>query len=111
MAIIKKQFLVSWQNIPSGINSFDKMNLTFDNTVWVSSQADPVGVKISGSAEFVASIDDKVLVDSLLGKSKAELGNIINNSTIIESATASVRPVWRSSFPDNASKIKIMVNN
>ena len=110
-ALIEKNYLKDWGDLPAEISDFSNMSMTFDDQNWRPSKSSVIGVKISGSAEMMADIDGSSIAESLAGKDKSELMNIINQSKSIESAKASVRPVWKQSFPSNASKIKVEIDS
>ncbi len=109
-AFIKKEALKSWDTLPAQISSFDQISLAFDSPDWRPLKSDLVSVKISGTAPFTSLVDKAIIRERLVGKSKSELLNIINDSKAILSAKASVRPIWKGSFPSDANKIHITVN-
>ncbi len=69
-----------------------------------------INFNLSGTAKFVWKIDEKELTQNLLGKSKKDFTGILSKYENIESASLKVNPPWRSSIPDKAEDLKIIVN-
>jgi hypothetical protein len=65
-------------------------------------------VTFSGNTKVVWSYDAKDIVNMMLGKDKSVVKSIMEKykSSIVKMETKT-RPSWKSSFPDNAKKIKV----
>ena len=86
-----------------------KITLT-DKTQALFTDAMEISFNLSGSVKVVWKVDaDKVLAD-ILGKNKSDFNDILRGYTNIESANLSIKPVWKSSFPDKSNNIKVIVN-
>jgi len=68
---------------------------------------DEISFTVSGTATLVWKTDEVSLKSDLVGKSKGDMPSILNNYPTVESASATIRPFWLSSFPDQASLIEI----
>ncbi len=66
-----------------------------------------VDFKVTGTGHLVWQTDEVALKSDLAGRAKSDLPQLLNNYPTIESATASVRPFWKSTFPTEASKITV----
>ena len=72
--------------------------------------ATSVNLTISGSATATWQVDTTALKSDLAGKSKSDLASILANYPGIQSASAIIRPFWKSSFPTDPTQITIKVN-
>ncbi|MEK7194430.1 MAG: hypothetical protein AAB660_01965 [Patescibacteria group bacterium] len=68
-----------------------------------------VKISLSGSAQLLAVTNELALSADLAGTNKSEINNVLNKYSSIKEASVVVRPFWKSSFPNDASKIKIEV--
>lgn len=73
-------------------------------------QADSVTFMITGSTTVEWVTDEKSLAGDLAGKAKSDLDTVLKAYPSIQSASAVVRPFWKSSFPNDPAKIKIVKN-
>jgi len=67
-----------------------------------------VNVLISGTAHIVWPIEDEAVAKSLAGQRRADFQTILSNYDNIDKAEVSIKPFWKTSFPGNKSKIKII---
>lgn len=104
---IAKQFLPAWQNIPVEIRSFDDMIVSFEPGI--NLRADTIPFKLSGTAFIFAAINSVEVTDGLKGMPKNDLNTIMANFEGVLSAKATVRPLWKNNFPDDPSKIHIVI--
>jgi hypothetical protein len=72
-------------------------------------QVQPFAFTLTGSVEVVGVIDKNKLLQDVLGIQRSDLAKVLSNYPTIEKATGKVKPFWKSSFPTDASKIKIEV--
>lgn len=66
-----------------------------------------INFKVTGNATAVWRTDEIALRADLSGRHKNDVPTILNNYPTIASATARVRPFWKSSLPSESSKISI----
>ncbi|PIR38374.1 MAG: hypothetical protein COV34_02080 [Candidatus Zambryskibacteria bacterium CG10_big_fil_rev_8_21_14_0_10_42_12] len=64
---------------------------------------------IAGPVKFVAVLDEGKIRSALGGKQKSDLANTLAGIPAIASAEASISPFWISSFPEDGSKINIVI--
>lgn len=66
-----------------------------------------INLSVSGEAMAVWRIDELALKKDLSGRHKREIQGILNNYPAIVSATVTVKPFWRNTFPQEETNIKI----
>ncbi|MES2214113.1 MAG: hypothetical protein V4465_01855 [Patescibacteria group bacterium] len=71
-------------------------------------KAETVSFEVTGSAKAVSIISEDDLRNALAGKSKSGVNEVLGAYPGILSAVASVRPFWKTSFPSDPSKIKVV---
>ena len=65
--------------------------------------------KFVGSVQIVWSYDTEGILASIVGQDKSIVGSIIkDNKNSLTEIEATIRPLWRNTFPEKASKIKIV---
>jgi hypothetical protein len=69
--------------------------------------ADKISFSVSGNAVVVWRTDEVALTRDLVGKHKRDIPTILNNYPNVTSATVTIRPFWKSSFPADSSRISI----
>lgn len=69
-----------------------------------------ISFTLSGNVSIVWKIDQEKFISDLLSKQKSDFNQILSKYPSIDSAELVMRPFWKSSFPDKASKIEIIVN-
>ena len=87
-------------------------SLHFAATVSSSSpvwQVKPFAFTLTGSVDVVGAIDTNKLSQDVLGLPRSDLNKVLSNYPTIDKATATVKPFWRSSFPKDASEIKVEI--
>lgn len=96
---------------PFSITNMSSLDFKFDDTVdnVVLSDLEKIRFHIAGKANFVGQIDAKKIVRALAGKSKKDFNEIIKNQINIASANAVVRPMWKTVFPSDPSKITVKI--
>ena len=96
------------ENEMVGLDSFDGLQVAFagqvSNDLLSLSQ---ISFKVSGSGKLLWQTDEVALKSDLAGKGKDEVTVILKNYPAISSATTTLRPFWRSSFPKDVEKISI----
>lgn len=93
---------------PVEITSFDNLQVSFvGGSPADLLNASKIDFKVTGQALLVWKTDEVALKSDLAGRKKSELAQILKNYPTVENATASVRPFWKSAFPEDASTIAI----
>jgi hypothetical protein len=65
--------------------------------------------KFVGPAQVVWFFDANEILSSIVGQDKTVIDSVIkNNSNFLTEIVATIRPMWRNTFPDNDKKIKII---
>ncbi|MBX4189449.1 hypothetical protein KW785_02535 [Candidatus Parcubacteria bacterium] len=95
---------------PVEITDFSKIEVASSGSKSDLLGATSITFQINGSATLLWTTNEASLASDLSGKKKAELSNILKNYPSILSASATVRPFWKSSFPNDPKKIKIQAN-
>lgn len=62
---------------------------------------------VSGQATVVWRTDETALKTDLLGRPEKEFNSVLNNYPTISDAKATIRPVWKSSFPSDSENFMI----
>ena len=90
------------------IVDIDLLNLAFIGIVpEVLLTSSDIKFCVTGESIALWRTDEVALKADLIGKRKKDIPSILNNYPTITSATATVSPFWKSSFPDDATKIKV----
>ncbi|MBX4199236.1 baseplate J/gp47 family protein [Candidatus Parcubacteria bacterium] len=71
------------------------------------SKVTAIRFQLDGSATLRFVTDEEALKSDLIGKDEKNIPDIIKSYPSIEKASSIVRPFWKSSFPNDVSKIKI----
>lgn len=86
----------------------DALNLAFIGIVpedlLTSSE---IKFSVTGETTVLWRTDEVALKTDLIGKHKRDIPSILNNYPAITSATATIRPFWKTSFPDDATRIEV----
>jgi hypothetical protein len=92
-------------------DNLESLTLSIENPTPVDSFLDnPVlSLRLSGTLTTGQSFDEEALRRALSGKSKTQLQEILRTYPEIVEAEATVRPMWSSTFPENAEKIIINI--
>lgn len=74
-------------------------------------KADQINFQVAGTATAVSLTDEESLKKDLAGQNKSDLSSILKSSYPgVLSASAVIRPFWKSVFPTDSAKIKIVEN-
>ncbi len=109
--LIKKEYLSTdndWKDLESYAGDFSLISIK--NKIDKSSIGDPIDLEIEGKIVLFAKIDQELLAEKLLGVSRKDVDQIIKGFSGIDSVVASIRPTWKTSFPQNPSKIKVLIS-
>lgn len=103
--------LTDYKNNPLLLSNMPALSFTFldkvDNVVL--SDLTQVKFHIVGDPAFVGKIDEEKIRTELAGKDKKDFGSIIVNEVNVGKADATIRPMWKTQFPIDASKISVKV--
>lgn len=103
---LKKTVLADGESVD--IVTFDSLEFTFANPIPANlSNSEEIKFSVTGDASFVWRTDEVALKADLIGKSKKDIVSILNNYPTVLSATATIRPFWKKTFPDNSTEISI----
>jgi hypothetical protein len=90
------------------IRDIESLNFSFASTTSGDLLSlDEINFLVSGEVTAVWHIDEVSLKTDLIGKHKREISSVLNNYPAIVSATSTIRPFWRSSFPEDGARISI----
>ncbi|MEK7461729.1 MAG: hypothetical protein AAB586_01525 [Patescibacteria group bacterium] len=90
------------------IVELDSLGFAFiNNTATDSIPSDEIRFSVQGEAIAIWRVDEVALKSDLIGKSKRDLPSILNNYPTIIKATATIRPFWNSSFPEDGANISL----
>ncbi|MBI5004696.1 MAG: hypothetical protein HZC04_00710 [Candidatus Lloydbacteria bacterium] len=73
------------------------------------SDAQSISFGLSGPARIVWSIDGDSLKEKLAGTPKSDFQKIMGSFLNIERAGVSIKPFWKTNFPENSQKIKVEI--
>jgi hypothetical protein len=95
---------------PVNVPDLDNLDLTFvGQTAKDLLKADQLNFQVDGTATAVYLTDENTLKNDLVDKNKSDLDSILKQSFPgILDASVVIRPFWKSTFPSDASKIKII---
>lgn len=90
------------------IDTLDSLNLAFASSSPTDlATLNEIKFSVTGLAKAIWHTDEVALKADLAGKNKKDIPLILKNYPTITSATATIRPFWKSSFPANGSKITV----
>ena len=93
---------------PIEISDYSALNITFASTAPSDLlDSNDITFRITGMGQAVWITDEVALRADLAGHNKKDVPGVLNNYPTIASANVTVRPFWKSSIPDDPSKIKI----
>lgn len=70
---------------------------------------DAIDFSLSGNATFVWQVDMDALLSDLASRNVAAFESIVGGYPGVEQAEADIRPFWQSSFPNDPSKIEVVL--
>lgn len=103
--------LPNYQGNPVTISNMSAIGFTFLDPVDKIVLGDLAQIRfhVVGDLIFVGKIDNEKIRTDLVGKDKKDFGKIIITEQNISKAEATVRPMWRASFPLDRTKITVDV--
>jgi hypothetical protein len=116
--LFRKSDLASFlaQNTSS---SYDKAPVRLDDPKKLTFSYDPpltedittkesLTFKLSGPIKIIWQVDQEKLKKELIGVSKSDVPLLFSKYSSIENAETVVRPIWKTSFPEDTAKITII---
>ena len=64
---------------------------------------------VSGNATIVWNVDSAALAAALAGREQSDFQNVVKGFAGIQEARATIQPFWKSSFPTDPDKIRILI--
>jgi len=104
---IAEQSLALYDGDKVEIPELESLNFKIQNKESISPFDDDLRFSMSGSLSVIWIVDEDALKKELAGSPKKEFENTMYKFPNITTATASIRPFWKRSFPDKEKKIKI----
>ncbi len=113
ISFLASKKLTDTEQNPVNIPDLENLDLTFvGQTAKDLLKADQLNFQVNGGATAVYLTDESSLRNDLTDKNKSDLDPILKKSyPSILNANAVVRPFWKSSFPSDSTKIKIIKNS
>jgi hypothetical protein len=105
--LVAQEYLKNWDSIKVNIDSFDDLTLSSDKSLDLNQNI--IAVNLTGKAPVSAVVEQDKIAASLAGKPKADLKVIMADFPGVVSAKVSLKPVWKSSFPEDSSKIHVNI--
>ncbi|MFH1473192.1 MAG: hypothetical protein ABIF06_02170 [bacterium] len=103
---LKKITLINGESV--NIIPLDSLELTFAGSVPTDLlNSEEIKFSVTGDALAVWRTDEVALKADLIGKNKKDVVYILNNYPTVFSATATIRPFWKKTFPDDSTDISI----
>jgi hypothetical protein len=105
---VAKKKLTSELPSPIELTDIGSLDISFAGAATADLlKADQINIEISGNTAAVSRIDEEGLKNSLVGTKKSSIDQVLQKYPGIESANAVIRPVWKTSFPTDPSKINV----
>ena len=102
----KKIQLASEESVD--IASLDSLTFVFADSASANlASSDEIKFSVKGQSTALWPTDEVALKTDLIGRHKRDISSILNNYPNIISAKATIRPFWKSSFPENSARISI----
>ena len=95
------------------ITEISSLDFTFVEPVEkvVLQDLERINFRLNGNVHFVGQIDPEKIVSAIVGKKKSEFSSIVENIPNIAPGTkAIIRPMWKTSFPNETSRIVVNIN-
>ena len=70
---------------------------------------DKLTFSLKGTPEFTWTVNQEVIIKDLLGGAKENFNEILAKHPTVERAKATLRPFWKTKFPEDPSKITVKI--
>ncbi|MEN9921073.1 MAG: hypothetical protein RLZZ517_51 [Candidatus Parcubacteria bacterium] len=94
------------QNSISGASTTDTFTLDTSKLAFLIGED---GIKVSGTSLITYATESEKLQKDFAGKKRSEIAKIIDGYSSFENAKAELKPFWKSSFPEDPSKIEVII--
>ncbi len=98
-----------WENIPAVIKNLDGLRIETSLKLDDLASTKPLSLKLTGAALIEALLDLDLLSSKLAGISRDSISEVATNQPGILGIKATIRPMWKRSFPSSQSKIYIQI--
>lgn len=106
-SFIASATIPGYENEPVKIS--DPTALTFEYSADTNfSGSETFSFKLLGRPQIIWTYDQEQLKRDLAGGSQTALNTVLGGYPAIEKANATIKPFWKSSFPENAEEIEII---
>ena len=108
---IAQNALADYKGNPLLIPNMTALTFTFNDPVDNVTLSDltQIHFHLTGDPVFIGSIDVPGMQSLLAGKAKSDFGQIIAGQVNVAKADATIRPMWKTAFPTDPSKITIKI--
>ncbi len=90
------------------LQSLDALQVAFAGTAPTDlATTNKIDFTVSGTSLLVWQTDEVALKADLAGRSTSDLQQVLKNYPTVKTATATIRPFWKSSFPAQAADITV----
>lgn len=87
----------------------DTLRFTYTDPTFTSLPGnESIAFSLEGKAHIVWNFDKAALIKDLTGLPEDDLRGVLERYPAIDRAEAVIRPIWKSSFPQDPAKIKVM---
>lgn len=108
-AFISKSKIKNFDNSKVDIVWGDESSVALTGLTEKPWTEDSIKAKFAGSAQVVWLYDINTILNSILGRDKSIINAVIEgNKDYISEIQATIRPMWKNTFPKNIKKIKIV---
>ena len=97
--------LPEWQSIKPSIYDFSPLSV--DKITGNPENGEKISLQLKGEIDIWANIDTTAISQKLVGAPKGDVQKVMDEYAGISSITAAIRPVWKQTFPQNTSKIRV----
>ncbi|MBI2674072.1 MAG: hypothetical protein HYX23_02210 [Candidatus Zambryskibacteria bacterium] len=102
--VVDKVTLAAGESL--NIDKLDSLEFALTNNASINPlSSNKISFSVRGETTIEWNVDEVALKADLLGRSKQDLPSILNNYPTVAKATATIRPFWKSSFPENGADI------
>lgn len=104
---IAKKLISQYDGSPVRIS--DKGNIQMKLDSGTTEDAQTIKFKLIGEPTVTWIIDEEAIKNSLIGVSKKEFDNKLSEFAGVDTGKATIRPLWKKTFPKSSDKIKVII--
>ncbi|MDO8604323.1 MAG: hypothetical protein Q7K40_02915 [bacterium] len=111
--ILASRALPEEKNIPFTVSNMSTLDFKFTDAVenLVPSDLSKIKFHLRGETKFIGNIDVEKIRTELLGKDKKDFSKIITSQNTIDTADAVIRPMWKTVFPTDPTKVTVKIGS